>query len=155
MTYPCIKFIDEATEAHQIREIFKKSYTFIREPDVHKPIFKRIEFLIQNSTDCQKVKDLEDLKEDIEIEIETAGMLTSELKEVSGKKVKRLSYNPKEKFLKMFEKKRVFRGNSLTSKEVMNAISKCGGNKTRAARALGISTRILRNKMKEGEDHGC
>lgn len=72
-----LKFIRHSTEAHHIREIFNGTYALLEDGKVQRMFLDRIESLLITSRDPHTRKSLEDLKEDIELEIEHGEMRKS------------------------------------------------------------------------------
>lgn len=167
MSYSWLSQIQYATETHHIRELFLKYFPFIQESEVQNAFFERIEFLRNRSANAQMVRDLEDLKDDIELEIEHGSML----KNVGMKKIMKSDQEsePESHYYSALESKRsklqelnVVDGllkddEDLSSKKglwskverelTLKVLKDCNGNRTQTARVLGISLRTLRNKL--------
>jgi hypothetical protein len=165
MSYSWLSQVSEATEPHHIRAIFFKHFPFIKEPEVHNVFFERIDFLRKRSVNAQQVRDFDDLKEDIELEIEFGAMLRNLNKHSrDGKEL-----TPEEKFYSAMESKRAEFQNIKITDGLLNSdedlstkrglwakvemeltlkvLEDCKGNRTQTARALGVSIRTLRNKL--------
>lgn len=171
-----LRDIELATQPCHIREIFNRSYPFIREPDLHNSFFERIEFLAKRTVNAQEVRDYEELKEDIELEMEHGTLLRAQINR--SKRQEFESLTPKETLLKALESKnelikaihsknhelsKVTLSSDLINDEalqdkkglvykvekelILKTLVKCDFNRTQAARALGISIRTLRNKL--------
>jgi hypothetical protein len=77
-----LKFVKTSREAHHIREIFNGTFQLINDPRVQDVFFGRIDRLTNEAreiNDSQKIKDLENLREDIELEIDHGEMQKKEL----------------------------------------------------------------------------
>jgi hypothetical protein len=69
-----LKFLRHSKEAHHVREIFNGTYGLINEPEIQ-DLFKTTIIRLQDNTHCEHTRtSLENLKEDIEEEIETGNM---------------------------------------------------------------------------------
>lgn len=72
-----LKFLKHSKEAHHIREIFNGTYALLVLPQVQKQFLDRIDYLLENNNDAHTKKSLEDLREDIELEIEHGALRKS------------------------------------------------------------------------------
>lgn len=72
-----LKFLRHSTEAHHIREIFNGTYSLLVLPKVQAQFLNRIDALLSTTNDAHTKKSLEDLKEDIELEIEHGALRKS------------------------------------------------------------------------------
>jgi DNA-binding protein Fis len=165
--HPWVEYIDYANEVHQVREVFLKCFLLIKNPAVHNPILERIEFLRNRSVDAQMVRDLEDLKDDIELEMEHGTMARNhQKKEPRTLKVVESSHG-RVKIVKapiprpVYEAPKMedqllssndFEGKSDLLAQVkreltLRVLKDCKGNRTWACKKLGISIRTLRNNL--------
>jgi uncharacterized membrane protein YheB (UPF0754 family) len=69
-----LKLVKLSKEAHHLREIFNGTYALLVKKDVQDLFLNRINYLLDNTRDAHTKKALEDLKEDIELEIEHGTM---------------------------------------------------------------------------------
>jgi len=72
-----LKFIERSTEAHHIREIFNGTYALISDPFVQEIFFSKINELLLKTMDGHTRDSLNDLKEDIELEVEHGAMMAA------------------------------------------------------------------------------
>lgn len=169
MTYPYLKHLDEAIEAHHVRELFLKSCAFIKEEEVQAAFFAKIdELVIRHTGKRQTIQSLDDLREDIMEEIESGSAFKA--KRFNPHENRKMNTDPKvtarEKFMAIVEsriedeKAIAVASSPVTDGEVetpsldliekahiLKVLKKCGGNRTLASRVLGISIRTLRNKI--------
>jgi PleD family two-component response regulator len=97
-----LKFVKHSTEAHHIREIFLGTYLLLPEPEVQDIFLNRINTLLSIRPHPHTRKALEDLKEDIELEIEHGEMRS---KVVTRSKIGSSSFylTDKEKLIKIVD----------------------------------------------------
>lgn len=81
-----LKFVRHSTEAHHIREIFNGAYGLVGDKEVQSLFFDRINYLLNTMIDSHTKSSLENLREDIEDEIET-GRMRDGLVKVNNKRV--------------------------------------------------------------------
>lgn len=72
-----LKFLKHSTEAHHIREIFNGTYSLLVLPKVQSQFLNRIDYLLSTTHDSHTRTSLENLKEDIELEIEHGALRKS------------------------------------------------------------------------------
>jgi hypothetical protein len=97
-----LKFIPRSKEAHHIREIFNGTYSLIGMTNVQEMFFKQIDKLLGEIQSEHTRKSLEDLREDIELEIEHGAMRSKII--VRPKANSQAFYlTEKEKFIKIID----------------------------------------------------
>lgn len=152
-----LKYIATSISAHELREIFNRTFALVENPDVHNLFFERIDFLRKRSVNGSEVRSLDDLRDDIELELETQSRLNSELKKVALYRIEKnnkelkndeLLINSGEEFIVRDD---LYLQSDLWPKVerelILKTLLQCDWNRTLAAKALGISIRTLRNKI--------
>jgi DNA-binding NtrC family response regulator len=170
MSCPGLKLIDEANEAHHIREIFNRSIAYLADPEVQKAILGRIETLVNGNEElqikatanAQKIRDLRALQEDVELEIEHRDLLranaqTKSTNAPAGQKFMTMMADKDEELKKLKADTDLIRSievmddSGLLAKMeyelILKTLKACNGNRAHTARVLGISVRTLRNKL--------
>jgi hypothetical protein len=151
-----LKFINEAMSAHALRQIFDKTFGLIHEADVQNQFLERIEFLRLRAIDGQTVRDLDDLKDDIEIEIQHSTKLRAMQKEAKASQqepeLDTSEYISRIEFVHKWLSTESFSGSKgvlfqIEREAILKALHEASQNKSKASRILGVSVRTLRNKL--------